>query len=161
MMKKLLLTAVMTSAILCLTAQRTTRKVEVPDLTAVDTVPTQIALPELTPMVNPEPHIFDVSGYDKPLRSRRETFFVTNNADGTIYGMAVTFNYTDVRGNQLHKRTQHINAEIPAGQTRQVAIPSWDKQFSFYYRRSAVPQRATNATPYDVAITVDTLYIAQ
>jgi len=59
----------------------------------------------------------------------------------------------------LHSASHNVGADIPAGETRQMSIPSWDKQFNFYYRRSATSQRAEQATPYDVSIKVDTLFV--
>ena len=59
----------------------------------------------------------------------------------------------------LHSASHNVGADIPAGETRQMSIPSWDKQFSFYYRRSTTSQRAEQATPYDVSIKVDTLFV--
>jgi len=37
------------------------------------------------------------SGFDKPLRSNYETFFLTNNLDTTVTAVHLTFNYTDRR----------------------------------------------------------------
>lgn len=112
-------------------------------------------------VASPAPHLADINGYDKPLRSRRETFFVTNNSRNTLKGIAVTITYYDSSRRMLHQATHHLDTDIPADQTRQMSIPSWDKQFNFYYRRSTTSQRAQQATPYDVSIRVDSLFTAR
>lgn len=148
---------ILVTAALAAVSQRTTRKglrvepvgqeaVAAESVTSVDTVSA------------PAPHTVDINGYDKPLRSRRETFFVTNNSDLPLSAIAVTIDYQDTRRRQLHRATHHIKADIPAGETRQLSLRSWDAQFAFYYELSAVPARAQQATPYKVAISVDTLF---
>ena len=113
---------------------------------------------EIDTVVAPEAHLVDVNGYDKPLRSRRETFFVTNNSEQPVQGMAFTIDYYDTNGRQLHSAHHQVDVEIPATETRQVSVRSWDKQQSFYYRQSAAPERAQQATPYDIKLTVDTIF---
>lgn len=107
---------------------------------------------------SPEASAISVNGYDKPLRSRRETFFTTNNTDRNLARIAFTIRYFDARQRQLHQTKHNIPADIPAGETRQISVPSWDHQFNFYYIRSTIPQRAQQATPYDVRISIDTLF---
>lgn len=106
----------------------------------------------------PDASAVSVNGYDKPLRSRRETFFTTNNTDRNLARIAFTIRYFDARQRQLHQTKHNIPADIPAGETRQISVPSWDHQFNFYYIRSTIPQRAQQATPYDVRISIDTLF---
>ena len=101
------------------------------------------------------------AGYDKPLRSRRETFFVTNNADKSVEGMAITITYFDRSRRQLHQRPANIRIDIPAGETRQAVLKSWDTQQAFYHINSPVPSRAQQATPYEVKITVDTIFFTR
>lgn len=110
-------------------------------------------------LASPAPHTVDINGYDKPLRSRRETFFVTNNSARDVTGLAVNINYYDSSRRQLHSRRARINVSIPAGETRQASLRSWDEQQSFYYVHSAVPSRVSQATPFEVTITVDTLFV--
>lgn len=116
----------------------------------------------LTPVVAPSQQLFAVKGYDKPLRSRRETFFATNNADGeaTVKRIAFTITYYDSAKRMLHSRSESVGCDIPPSETRQISIPSWDKQQSFYYVRSTIPAKAEQATPYDITITVDTIFTA-
>lgn len=94
-----------------------------------------------------------ISGYDKPLSSHRETFFVTNNSNNTITALNITFDYRDRKNRQLHSVTTTIDCEIPSGTTRQLSISSWDKQKSFYYYLSAKPRR--KATPFSVHHTIN------
>ncbi len=89
-----------------------------------------------------------IAGYDKPLTSRRESFFVTNYYDKEIKALEITLNYYDLSGHQLHSETKTIDCNIPTGETRLLYIPSWDKQFSFYYYQSSRPRR--QATPFMV-----------
>lgn len=134
-------------------AERTTRRnlkpvqtENAPQRAAYDTLPA------------PEASEISVNGYDKPLRSRRETFFTTNNSDREIERIAFSIRYFDTKQRLLHQSVHNVPANIPAGETRQINIPSWDTQFNFYYLRSAIPQRAQQATPYDVRINVDTIF---
>lgn len=96
-----------------------------------------------------------ISGFDKPLRSSRESMFITNNSHSTVTKIRLAIRYSDSRGRELHSRECTVDCMIPAGATRQVTIKTWDLQQSFYYRRSARPRRA-DATPFDV--TCDILY---
>lgn len=94
-----------------------------------------------------------VSGYDKPLRSYGESFFVTNKTDSAITGVELTIDYRDIRGRQLHHRSLRHDIDLPAGETRRADIRSWDRRQTFYYIRGPKP-RTSGVTPYDVKITV-------
>lgn len=96
----------------------------------------------------PDTAVLKISGYDKPLYSRRETFFVANRYNRDISSLKIELNYYDETGRQLHAVTRWVKCSVPAHSTRQVYLSSWDKQFSFYYYRSAKPRR--QATPYKV-----------
>lgn len=95
-----------------------------------------------------------VAGFDKPLRVGRESMFVTNGTADTIAGMGIEVEYLDMSGRQLHRAAHPVRCLIPPAQTRRVEIPSFDRAGAFYYRLSAVPRRATQATPFDVRVTV-------
>ena len=97
-------------------------------------------------------------GYDKPLRSRYETFFVSNNTSASVAALSLTISYYNTAGELLHRTPRRVSVDIPAGETRQVSLRSWDKQFAFYYTRSTVPARTGTATPYEIAMTVDTVF---
>lgn len=136
-------------------AQRTTRRNLYPKADA--TVET-VATPQLDTLAAPDRSSISVNGYDKPLRSRRETFFATNNSEKDIARLAFTIEYLDAKRRMLHKMSRNVAVAIPAGETRQISVRSWDEQFNFYFHRSAVPQRAQQATPYDIRLSVDTIF---
>lgn len=100
------------------------------------------------------------SGYDKPLRSNKETFFLTNNLDATVEAVLITLDYLDRRGRELHSVTRWVECTLPPGATRQVVMRSWDRQQSFYYIKSHCPRR-TVATPYSVSTRLDSIVIAR
>lgn len=76
------------------------------------------------------------SGYDKPRKSSKETFFITNNTDRTMNGVNLYIDYRTTDGRQLNKRFIKLLCNIPPGETRAAEIESWDKQKEFYYTKS-------------------------
>lgn len=96
-------------------------------------------------------------GYDKPLRSRKESVFVTNTLSDNVSRLHLTITYTDMEGRQLHSAARWVEANIPAGQTRQIFFPSWDKQQSFYYHLSRTPK--TEAAPYRIKASIDSVAV--
>lgn len=131
--------------------QRTTR-----GSLRADNVETSVSPDSLIPLRSTD---ISLAGYDKPLRTRRETIFATNTSPDSlsVKSIKLTITYRDSRGRQLHRRSVWIEAEIPPGQTRQLSFPSWDKQQSFYYRLSRQPHSA--ATPYDITAVADSAAI--
>lgn len=101
-----------------------------------------------------------VSGYDKALRSRRESFFVSNKLGGedAIVWLEFTIGYYDMSGRELNSRRASLHCDIPAGATRNLTIPTWDTQQAFYYYRSQRPRRSV-ATPYNVKFTIDRIVV--
>ena len=95
------------------------------------------------------PGMVALSGYDKPLRSNKESLYVTNATRRHLLYVEIEITYFDESGRQLHKRTAKQNVDIPAGETRQLTFPSWDKQRNMYYTLSGKP-RTSNGTPYTV-----------
>lgn len=149
-MKILISILFLLATILCCEAQRTTRSgLKLKKIENVDSV----AIIAIDTLKNSDTHIVEISGYDKPLSSHLETFFVTNNGNALITCIDITFNYFDRKNRQLHSATHTIDCRIPSGETRQLSISSWDKQKSFYYHRSAKPRR--QATPYSVTHTIN------
>lgn len=140
-------------AALPLSAQRTTRPNLEPQPVA-DNNPV-----EFTDSIIADTSLISISGYDKPLRATRETFFVTNRYACTITAITITFNYYDLQGRQLHAVTRSIKYEIPPGETRQLYIPAWDKQQAFYYHLSPQPRRS--ATPYTVKYDISAVTLRQ
>lgn len=120
---------------LSLSAERTTRRNLKPKETTA-----------ISDTINIDTIDIAISGYDKPLTSRHETFFATNKSSHHITSVTVEFNYTDMSGRQLHSRKVTINCDLPPGQTRQLKTRSWDSQFNFYYHLSPRPRRTS--TPY-------------
>ncbi len=102
--------------------------------------------------IAPDSQKIIVAGYDKPLTSRKETFFVTNGYDRAIAALEIELKYYDMSGRQLHSANRWISCDVPQGETRQLNIPSWDKQLSFYFYQSVKPRR--QATPYKVSCRV-------
>lgn len=98
------------------------------------------------------------AGYDKPNRATRETFFITNNRADTLQGLNLTFEYSDLKGRQLHSATHTIKTTIAPCETRSVSVSSWDRNNAFHYYRSSAPKRRAS-TPYRVSSGVNFLLI--
>lgn len=96
-------------------------------------------------------------GYDKPLRSRREALFISNNTGHDINAVSLTLQYLDSKERQFHQVSRRVRAEIPAGSTRRVEFSSWDTQQSFYYIGSKRSRSA--GTPYQVRLSADTVFV--
>lgn len=90
------------------------------------------------------------SGYEKALRSTKESFFATNNTGQNIDSLSIEIHYMDMKGRQLDSRRVTVAVNLPEGDTRRIDIPSWDRQHVWYYYRS--PQPRTDATPYKVSV---------
>lgn len=95
--------------------------------------------------------MFKFSGYEKTLRSSKESFYITNSSDSVISGVVVSIEYLDLKGRQLDKRTATIRLELAPGDTRRADLRAWDSQKVMYYYRSPKP-RVAQATPYKVRI---------
>lgn len=109
-----------------------------------------------TDTIIPDPDDIRLSGYDKPLRSPKESVFVTNLTDHDIISFVLTTAYFDLYGRQLHQSVNRIDIQIPAGETRLATYPSWDRQQSFYYFKSKTPK--SPAMPYDIRQRIDSLF---
>lgn len=96
----------------------------------------------------PDTSAITIAGYDKPVDSRIETFFIVNRSSHHLKGITVTLTYFDTSGRQLHQATHNVDCDIPPGHTRQATVPSWDRQQSFYYTGSRTPRR--RSTPFTV-----------
>lgn len=94
---------------------------------------------------------FTVSGYDKPLRSTGESFFITNRSEHNVNAIELRLTYLDINKRQLHERTVWVTIDLPARATRRADIPSWDKRQTLYYVKGVQPRR-DNVTPFDVVI---------
>ncbi|MDE7427313.1 MAG: hypothetical protein K2M79_05890 [Muribaculaceae bacterium] len=96
-----------------------------------------------------------VSGFDKLLNARKESFFITNTGSECVHEVTITVTYLDTDGRMLHKAQHSLTLDLPVGETRRVQIPSFDTQGVFYYYLSDVPRTRRAATPFKVKITVD------
>lgn len=96
---------------------------------------------------------FTLAGFEKPLRSRRESFFVTNNTGRDIISLRIRLIYYDLDDRMLDTRTVDAAVDVAPGETSRVYIRAWDLQDVFYYYRSARP-RSGVATPFKVSVTV-------
>lgn len=94
------------------------------------------------------------SGYEKTLRSTKESFFATNRTDSAITNLNIVITYKDMKGRTLDCRKVSVDIEIPTGETRRIDIRSWDRQKVFYYHLSS-PPKAAQATPYRIKIALD------
>lgn len=154
-MKKLLLALLTVCSLFAVEARRViTGPTKTPK--AVPTAPAPDSTAEFADTIfTPSREEIRLSGYDKTLRAYKESFFVTNSLpdSSTIIALDLTLDYTDLSGRQLHSADHTVRCHIPPGQTRQLSIPSWDKQRAFYYYRSTTPPRA-QATPYKVTSTI-------
>lgn len=101
------------------------------------------------------PTFVAVSGYDKPLRSRRESVFVANSDTArTLHSVELEITYTDMQNHMLHRRTKWVTANAAPGERRLLTFPSWDVQCVFYYHQNQPYRPRTQATPYKVSIRV-------
>lgn len=110
-------------------------------------------------MMFPADSDFVLAGFDKPLTSLMETVFVTNRTGRDVATFYLTIEYFDRAGRQLHSRSLRADAAVPAGATRILKFPSWDRQKSFYYIQSRKPR--TLATPFSVTCRVDSAEVSR
>lgn len=91
------------------------------------------------------------AGFDKKAQSRKESFFICNSSGHTLRGVEINLTYTTLDGRELHSREKKIECEVPPGTSRNVTVPTWDTQNSFYYYRSQAPRKGVY-TPFEVTI---------
>lgn len=94
----------------------------------------------------------NISGYDKPLRSLRETFFVHNNYSQILTSVSISFTYRSDDGYMLHSRAINIKCHIPPSETRQLFMTAWDRQYAYYFVNTRIKPRSKGAIPYIVEI---------
>ena len=110
--------------------------------TRVDLAPDADADTIASDTVVATPGQITVSGYDKPLRSYGESFFVTNATRQRLSAVIFDIHYLDLQGRQLHNRRATVTADIS----------SWDKRQTFYYHLGPKP-KTRGVTPFAVRIT--------
>lgn len=96
-----------------------------------------------------EPNAVTLKGYSKKASDSRESFFVTNNTNHRISHIRLLMRYSQLNGEMLHERTATVEVELRPGETRLVAIKTFDVQRLFYYYAGPKPRKA--ATPFKVA----------
>lgn len=94
-----------------------------------------------------------LSHYDKPMRSLRETFFVTNHYGDTLRGLTLRLHYTDTDGEMLHQRQATVTCNIPPHETRQLYLTAWDRQYTYYYTGTRIRPSSSRAIAYDAVLT--------
>lgn len=105
--------------------------------------------------------ILVLTGYEKPLRSGKETVFASNRDSArTAVEMEMEIEYLDMRGRSLHKRVLDVPLSLPGGETRFVSFKSWDINNVFYYHMNRPVRTKAQATPYTVKIRVVSLVLA-
>lgn len=105
--------------------------------------------------------LIELSGFDKPLNSNYETFFLRNNGSANLLRLWITLDYTSVDNTPLHSRKETVRTDIPADNSRQISIRTFDRQHSFYYYRSRIPRTEQGVAPFKVRITIDSIGFAQ
>lgn len=94
-----------------------------------------------------------VSRYDKPAEATREALFVTNGTDARLTEITIRIDYLASPADEvIHRRDVMISCDVPAGETRRLDFPSWDKLKSYHYAGGRKPKRR-QSTPYSVRIT--------
>lgn len=96
-----------------------------------------------------EPNAVTLMGYSKKASDSRESFFVTNNTKHRISHIRLLMRYSQMNGEMLHERTATVEVDLKPGETRLVAIKTFDVQRLFYYYAGPKPRK--NATPFKVA----------
>ena len=96
-----------------------------------------------------EPGAVTLKGYSKKASDSRESFFVTNNTSHRISHIRLLMRYSQMNGEMLHERTVTVEVDLKPGETRLVAIKTFDIQRLFYYYAGPKPRKA--ATPFKVA----------
>ena len=96
-----------------------------------------------------EPNAVTLRGYNKKASDSRESFFVTNNTSHRISHIRLLMRYSLMNGEMLHERIATVEVDLKPGETRLVAIKTFDVQRLFYYYAGPKPRKS--ATPFKVA----------
>ncbi len=96
-----------------------------------------------------EPNAVTLKGFSKKASDSRESFFVTNNTNHRISHIRLLMRYSQMNGEMLHERTATVEVDLKPGETRLVAIKTFDVQRLFYYYAGPKPRKS--ATPFKVA----------
>lgn len=94
-------------------------------------------------------------GYEKKQSATKETLFIENLTDSAIVQVDFTIQYFDTSNREIHRRNLTQPVDLPPRRTRRLDIRSWDTQKTYYYLGGPKPR--TSATPYTVAVALDSL----
>lgn len=95
-----------------------------------------------------QPDSVSFTGYDKTLKSRKESFLIVNHSAGDIKKIGIRITYLDMKDRMLHSRDTNVACFVPSGETRKGDISSWDLQNTYFYYLGPEPRSV--ATPYKV-----------
>lgn len=121
---------------------------------AVVNTPAERIIVEYDTIATPPADSIAVDGFEKPLRSMRESMTIHNNTSRTVEAVELDMVYTDTGGRMIHRARHTVSAAVPAGESRRIDVPTFDSSATFYYRHSKRPRYTSHATPFDVDVTV-------
>lgn len=103
-----------------------------------------------------------ITGYEKPLRSTKETVMIhLNEGAPDVRHVIFDIEYNDLDGKQLHKRTVELPIDITPGGTRMYIFKSWDVNKVFYYHLNTPPRTTAQGTPYTIKLDIRAILIRQ
>ena len=152
---RIILTAIIAAAV---AASAPARRYAKPGATRAAAAPHETVPEAVFDTVAADTSRIQVAGFEKTLASTRETMFIVNGLDRPVEGLALDIVYSDMSGRMLHSASHTVAAHIPAGESRMVSVPSFDRQKVFYYHLSPAPTRARVATPFKVQVTVTSVF---
>ncbi len=143
----ILITVTVVVAFLSMARTRTTQNQLKNNSLLVEQIP-DVAVPDSL-LRDLEPNAVTLKGYSKKASDSRESFFVTNNTNHRISHIRLLMRYSLMNGEMLHERTATVEVDLKPGETRLVAIKTFDVQRLFYYYAGPKPRKS--ATPFKVA----------
>lgn len=143
----LLITLVAVVAVVASARTRTTQKQLKNNSQIVEQIP-DASVPDSL-LRDLEPNAVTLKGYSKKASDSRESFFVTNNTKHRISHIRLLMRYSQMNGEMLHERTATVEVDLKPGETRLVAIKTFDVQRLFFYYAGPKPRKS--ATPFKVA----------
>ena len=102
--------------------------------------------------------LISIAGYNKTIKDKDETFYVTNNTDFHLSRLVLQFSYYTLKDEMLTEKEYVVECDIPAKATRQLAVKSFDVHHNHYYHKSRRPTR--DAIPYKVVYTLKRVDVA-
>lgn len=96
-----------------------------------------------------DPNAVSLKGYSKRASDSKESFFITNNTEHRMSAVRLLLRYTTMSGEMLTQRMVTVPVNLRPGETKLVAVKSFDIQRLFYYYAGPVPRK--QATPFKVA----------